>query len=108
MEPSPHTLSSAHPSRILFLQLNQFPYCFHIQKREREDETRKKAGEIIRSVRNSQKAPGCDRIYTAGEKEWDIWQQRKNSGVPINESVQKEMTEVRDELGLTQYKFPWE
>lgn len=42
MEPSPHTLSSAHPSRILFLQLNQFPYCFHIQKREREDETRKK------------------------------------------------------------------
>ena len=24
MEPSPHTLSSAHPSRILFLQLNQF------------------------------------------------------------------------------------
>ena len=73
-----------------------------------EDETRKKAGEIIRSVRNSQKAPGCDRIYTAGEKEWDIWQQRKNSGVPINESVQKEMTEVRDELGLTQYKFPWE
>ncbi len=39
MEPSPHTLSSAHPSRILFLQLNQFPYCFHIQKREREDET---------------------------------------------------------------------
>lgn len=41
MEPSSHTLSSAHPSRILFLQLNQFPYCFHIQKREREDETRK-------------------------------------------------------------------
>ena len=38
----------------------------------------------------------------------NIWQQRKNSGVPINESVQKEMTEVRDELGLTQYKFPWE
>lgn len=41
MEPSPHTLSSAHPSRILFLQLNQFSYCFHIQKREGEDETRK-------------------------------------------------------------------
>ena len=73
-----------------------------------EEETRKKAGEIIRSVRNSTKAPGCDRIYTAGEKEYDVWQQRKDSGVPINESVQKEMNEVRDELGLTQYKFPWE
>lgn len=73
-----------------------------------EELVRHKAGEIIRAVRNSQKAPGCDRIYTAGEKEWDIWQQRKDSGVPINESVQKEIIEVRDELGLTQYKFPWE
>lgn len=47
-------------------------------------------------------------IFTAGEKEWEIWQQRKDSGVPINDSVQKEILEVRDELGLTQYKFPWE
>lgn len=73
-----------------------------------EDITRKKAGEIIRSVRASRKAPGCDRIYSAGEKEWLVWQERKDSGVPINESVQKEMTAVRDELGLTQYKFPWD
>ena len=70
--------------------------------------TRKKAGEILRSVRASQKAPGADRIFTAGEKEWEIWQQRKDSGVPINDSVQKEILEVRDELGLIQYKFPWE
>lgn len=47
-------------------------------------------------------------LFTAGEKEWEIWQQRKDSGVPINDSVQKEILEVRDELGLTQYKFPWE
>lgn len=73
-----------------------------------EELVRHKAGEIIRSVRNSEKAPGCDRIYSAGEKEWDIWQERKDSGVPINESVQKEILEVRDDLGLTQYKFPWE
>ena len=73
-----------------------------------EDITRKKAGEIIRSVRNSKKAPGCEKIYSAGEKEWNIWQERKDSGVPINDSVQKEILAVRDELGLTQYKFPWE
>lgn len=73
-----------------------------------EDITRKKAGEIIRSVRNSKKAPGCEKIYSAGEKEWNICQERKDSGVPINDSVQKEILAVRDELGLTQYKFPWE
>ena len=69
--------------------------------------TRKKAGEIIRSVRNSKKAPGHDRIYTAGEKEWDVWLSRKDSGVPINESVQQEMNKVRDDLKLD-YVFPWE
>ena len=72
-----------------------------------EDLCRKKSGDIIRSVRASKKAPGADRIYTAGEKEWDIWQSRKDSGVPINESVQAEFNKVRDDLKLD-YKFPWE
>ena len=72
-----------------------------------EDVARKKAGDIIRSVRASKKAPGAERIYTAGEKEYEIGIARE-SGVPINESVQKEIIQIRDELGLTQYKFPWE
>lgn len=73
-----------------------------------EDVCRKKAGEILRSVRASKKAPGAERIYTAGEKEYLVWQDRKDKGVPINEAVQKEMIKVRDDLGLTQYVFPWE
>ncbi len=73
-----------------------------------EAEFRKTAGDICRALRASTKAPGQDRIYTAGEKEWDVWQQRKDAGVPINDAVQKEMIAVRDELGLTQYVFPWE
>lgn len=72
-----------------------------------EDLCRKKAGDIIRSIRASKKAPGEERIYTAGEKEYEIWLQRKDSGVPINESVQAEMSKVRDDLGLD-YKFPWD
>ena len=54
------------------------------------------------------KAPGHDRIYTAGEKEYLVWQERKNSGVPINKSVQEELIKIRDELGLSQYRFPFE
>ena len=72
-----------------------------------EDLCRKKAGDIIRSVRASKKAPGADHIYSAGEKEWNVWLQRKDSGIPINESVQKEMSKVRDDLKLS-YVFPWE
>ncbi len=72
-----------------------------------EEVARKKAGDICRSMRASKKAPGVERIYTAGEKEYEIGIARE-SGVPINESVQKEITQIRDELGLTQYTFPWE
>lgn len=69
---------------------------------------KKTAGDILRELRDSRKAPSEERIYTAGEKEWLAWQERKDSGVPINEAVQKEMSAIRDELNLTKYKFPWE
>ncbi len=72
-----------------------------------EDIVRKKAGDIIRAIRASKKMPGETRIYSAGEKEYLIWQERKNKGVPISEPVQKEMSAVRDALKLN-YVFPWE
>ena len=72
-----------------------------------EEAARKKTGEILREIRASKKAPGQDRIYTAGEKEYLVWKERENSGVPINEAVQKEINDVRDKLGLS-YTFPWE
>ena len=67
---------------------------------------RKKAGDILRAVRASQKAPGAERIYTAGEKEYLVRLARKD-GVPINASVQKELIAIRDELKLD-YRFPFE
>lgn len=73
-----------------------------------EELTRRKTGDIMRKLRASRKAPGQDHIYTAGEKEYNVWLSRKDTGVPVTEPVQKEMCQVRDELGLSQYKFPWE
>lgn len=72
------------------------------------EEFKKTAGDICRALRASRKAPGQERIFTAGEKEYEVWLTRKDSGVPINPAVQKEFIEVRDSLGLTEYKFPWE
>jgi L-2-hydroxycarboxylate dehydrogenase (NAD+) len=72
-----------------------------------EDVCRKKSGEILRAIRASKKQPGAERIYTAGEKEYEIWKQRENVGVPVSEPVQKEMSAVRDQLKL-KYVFPWE
>jgi len=68
---------------------------------------KKITGDILRSLRNSQKAPGEERIYTAGEKEYLIWLERKDKGAPINKNLQKQMLIIQEELGLDQYKFPF-
>jgi LDH2 family malate/lactate/ureidoglycolate dehydrogenase len=68
---------------------------------------KKTCGDILRDLRASAKAPGEERIYTAGEKEYLVWLERKDKGVPISEPVQKEILAIRDKLGLP-YKFPFE
>ena len=66
------------------------------------------AGTILRELRNSRKAPGQDRIYTAGEKEYEAWLSRKDKGIPLTGEVQKEFILIRDELELPQIRFPFE
>ncbi len=71
------------------------------------DTFQKTAGEICRGLRASEKAPGAGRIYTAGEKEYLAWQERKDKGVPLGESLQREFVALRDACGLP-YRFPFE
>lgn len=68
---------------------------------------RQTAGDILRQLRSSERAPNQNRIYTAGEKEYLAWLDRKDKGVPVGEAVQKDLISVRDMLGLP-YKFPFE
>ena len=68
------------------------------------EEFKKIAGDICRQLRNSEKAPGYDRIYTAGEKEYLAWLDRNDKGVPLTAAVQKEVIEIRNKLGLD-YEF---
>lgn len=72
------------------------------------EEFKKTTGNICRELRDSQKMPGADRIYTAGEKEHLAWLERREKGVPVQETLQKEMLIMRNELGLSRYKFSFE
>ncbi|MDD5923116.1 MAG: Ldh family oxidoreductase, partial [Eubacteriales bacterium] len=74
---------------------------------EGEETFRHTAGEILRKLRNSKKAPGQDRIYTAGEMAHMTKLYRKDKGVPMGEAVQKEFITVRDWYKLP-YTFPFE
>lgn len=72
------------------------------------DTFRKTTGDILRALRGSRKAPGEARIYTAGEKEYLAWLERRDKGVPVNAVLQQQIVTMRDELGLHSYRFAFE
>ena len=65
------------------------------------------SGAIMRELRGSRRAPGEERIYTAGEKEHLAWQYRQERGCPVPAALRKDMETLRGWYGLP-YRFPWE
>ncbi len=80
--------------------LGHFFMAINIDNFIEPDEFKKTAGDILRELRASKKMPGQQRIFTAGEKEHDQWLERKDKGVPVNQSLKEEIIAMRDELGL--------
>lgn len=68
---------------------------------------KKEVGDICREMRTARKAPGAERIYVPGEKEYECGLEREKNGVVITPGLRKEMVELRDTLKLD-YHFPWE
>jgi LDH2 family malate/lactate/ureidoglycolate dehydrogenase len=89
--------SSGRPAPIT---LGHFFMAIKIDAFVELDAFKKQAGDICRQLRASKKAPGAQRIYTPGEKEYETWLFRKNKGVPFNEPLRKDFREVKTRLGL--------
>lgn len=68
------------------------------------DEFRRIAGAMLRTLQASRKVPGADRIYVAGEKEFEIEQQRRAEGIPVNANLKTELQLMRDALGIEGYE----
>jgi LDH2 family malate/lactate/ureidoglycolate dehydrogenase len=64
------------------------------------DEFRRTVGNILRELRAARRSPGSDRVYTAGEKEYEAWLARRDTGLFLNASVRAELVAMRDALGL--------
>ena len=71
------------------------------------EEFKKTTGQILRDLRGAKKVPGHDRIYTAGEKEYENEKRTRAQGIPLIPNLQKEIKYLQNELGLTQYEFPF-
>lgn len=65
------------------------------------DDFKKTTGEILRTLRASKKAPGEERIYTAGEKEYNAFIERSKTGVPINESLEEDIKKINGWYGIS-------
>ncbi len=64
------------------------------------EQFKKTTGNILRDLKNSQKVPGQDKIYVAGEKEFENEKKIKETGVPINDALQKNIKFVMQDLGI--------
>ena len=89
-------------------RLGHFFMAISIDSFTEPDSFKKTVGDILRQLRGSAKAAGHDRIYTAGEKEYLAWLERKDKGVPLNEALQKMLVQLRDQYGLGNYRFGFE
>jgi len=95
-----HGKKTPYPIGHFFLAIDPEAFCG-------AESFKKTCGDILRELRASKKAPGCDRIYTAGEKEYLAWLERREKGVPVGEGVQKDLIAVRNLLHLP-FAFPFE
>ena len=67
---------------------------------------RRVAGNILRTLRASRKAPGEERIYTAGELEWEARGFRMKYGCPVPPSLQSVIQNLSERFSI-QEDWPW-
>ena len=67
------------------------------------EDFKRTTGNILRELRASKKMPGQTRIYTAGEKEYNIWLERKDKGVPFSNELLKEFRGICSTYNLETY-----
>jgi LDH2 family malate/lactate/ureidoglycolate dehydrogenase len=61
-------------------------------------------GGIMRNLQNARKAAGQERIYVAGEKEYEKEKIVRERGVPVNRNLRRELQTMRDALDIEGYE----
>jgi LDH2 family malate/lactate/ureidoglycolate dehydrogenase len=88
-------------------RLGHFFMALNIESFTDLDSFKKTTGEILRGLRAARKAPGCERIYTAGEKEFEMEKINRQRGIPIPPGLRKEIIAIQADLRLKRYPFPF-
>lgn len=89
-------------------RLGHFFMAISVEAFTEIDAFKKTSGDILRALRESQKMPGTEKIYTAGEKEHEAWLYRKDKGAYVDEVLQKHIIELKKKYNVTGYDFEFE
>jgi LDH2 family malate/lactate/ureidoglycolate dehydrogenase len=87
--------------RPQFLRIGHFFLAIDVEHFVPLDDFKRTAGNILRELRGSRRAPGYAHIYTAGEKEHENAQRVQAEGVEISPGVLRALDALRRELGLS-------
>ena len=64
------------------------------------EDFKKDMDDLIRRLRNSPKAEGCDRIYIHGEKEFELEEKYRKEGIPLYYKVYDDLKAIAGEVGV--------
>jgi len=56
--------------------------------------------DLLRSLKDSPKAEGADRIWVAGEPEWECEQRRRRDGIPLAPGLVRQLREAAAAVGV--------
>ncbi len=103
----PFGLSTCHRDRKEFhgqARASHFFYAINIACFISLDEFIEEVDRTIRTVRESKRSEGVERIYLPGEIEWMKKQAWGESGIPIHKKHLEKLADLADELGVS---VPW-
>jgi len=67
------------------------------------DEFKKTIDSMFKEIKSSKKFPGKERIYIAGEKEFEMENRRKKEGIPVHPEVFEYMNSLKEMLKIERF-----
>jgi LDH2 family malate/lactate/ureidoglycolate dehydrogenase len=85
-------------------RLGHFFMAMNVESFTSLKEFKQTTGDILRELRAATKQPGCARIYTAGEKEYENEQRVRQKGIAVVPSLMNDICAITADLGLREYE----
>jgi LDH2 family malate/lactate/ureidoglycolate dehydrogenase len=81
--------------------LGQFFAAMRVDLFRPVDEFKAEMDKMIRQLKALPTAPGHDRIYIHGEKEFDAHKKRSAEGIPLHPTIVEDLKRIANEVGVT-------